>query len=75
MLQVDGSWNYLLQMATNIQRKEKQAIKLNEPNYRAIAKTLKGWTFQLLIDGFGDIPMTEACRGGEAYLLQNLTSK
>jgi hypothetical protein len=64
----DGSWSAYYKWLTNIQEMEKQAIKLNEPNYRAISKTLKSWIFQLLTDGFGDVPMTEACRGGEGIL-------
>ncbi|ADQ79601.1 hypothetical protein Palpr_1455 [Paludibacter propionicigenes WB4] len=64
----DGSWSTYYKWLTNIKEMEKQAIKLNEPNYRAIGMTLRSWIFQLLTDGFGDIPMTEACRGGEGIL-------
>jgi hypothetical protein len=64
----DGSWSTYYKWLTNIREMEKQAIKLNEPNYRAIGMTLRSWIFQLLTDGFGDIPMTEACRGGEGIL-------
>lgn len=32
-------------------------------NYIAIAKILKGYTFQMLTDQFGDIPFTEALKG------------
>jgi len=64
----DGSWSTYYKWLTNIKEMEKQAVKLNEPNYRAIAMTLRSWIFQLLADGFGDVPMTEACRGGEGIL-------
>lgn len=64
----DGSWSTYYKWLTNIKEMEKQAIKLNEPNYRAIGMTLRSWIFQLLTDGFGDVPMTEACRGGEGIL-------
>jgi len=35
----------------------------NEKNYIAIAKILKGYTYQLLTDQFDDIPFTEALQG------------
>lgn len=35
-------------------------------NYAAIAKILKGYTFQVLTDQFGDIPFTEALKGESA---------
>lgn len=42
-----------------------QIIKLGgtQKNYIAIAKILKGYTYQLLTDQFGDIPFTEALKG------------
>jgi hypothetical protein len=61
----DGSWTTYYKWLTNIREMEKEAIALNEPNYRAVALTLRGWIFQLLADGFGDVPMSQACRGDE----------
>ena len=42
-----------------------QIIKLGgtQKNYIAIAKILKGYTYLLLTDAFGDIPYTEALKG------------
>lgn len=61
----DGSWTTYYKWLTNIREMEKEAVALNQPNYRAVSLTLKSWIFELLTDGFGDIPMTEACRGDE----------
>lgn len=61
----DGHWNVYYRWLNNIREMEKQAVALNEPNYRAIAKTLKSWMYSILVDSFGDIPMSEATRGDE----------
>lgn len=61
----DGQWTTYYRWLNNIHEMEKQARLLNEPNYQAIAKTLKGWMYAILADSFGDIPMSEATRGDE----------
>lgn len=61
----DGHWNTYYRWLANVLEMETQAVALNEPNYQAIAKTLQGWIFSILADGFGDIPMSEASRGKE----------
>jgi hypothetical protein len=61
----DAHWNVYYRWLNNIREMEKQAVALNEPNYRAIAKTLKSWMYSILVDSFGDIPMSEATRGDE----------
>jgi hypothetical protein len=61
----DGTWTTYYKWLNNIREMEDQAETLNEPNYKAIALTLKGWIYGLLADSFGDVPMTEACRGDE----------
>ena len=64
----DGTWTNYYKWLTNIRELEQQAITLNEPNYRAIAMTLRSWIYQLTTDAFGDVPMSEACRGSEGIL-------
>lgn len=71
----DGTWSNYYKWLTNIKEMEKQAIALNEPNYRAIAITLRSWIFHLLADSFGDVPMTEACRGDEGLLTPKFDSQ
>lgn len=61
----DGTWSTYYKWLNNVRSMEKKAVALNEPNYRAIAMTLRSWIFQQLTDAFGDVPMTEACRGDE----------
>lgn len=61
----DGTWGTYYKWLNNIREMEKQAIVLNEPNYQAISITLRSWIYGLLVDSFGDVPMTEASRGEE----------
>lgn len=61
----DGIWTTYYRWLANVREMEKQAVSLNEPNYQAIAKTLKSWMYGILVDGFGDIPMREGARGDE----------
>lgn len=61
----DGTWTTYYKWLNNIREMEKEAKVLNEPNYQAIAITLRSWIYEILADGFGDVPMTEACRGDE----------
>jgi hypothetical protein len=61
----DGTWTTYYKWLNNISVMEEEAIKLNEPNYQAIAFTLKSWIYEILTDAFGDVPMSEACKGGE----------
>ena len=48
---------------------EKEAVKLNEPNYRAVSKVMQCFMFDILASAFGDIPYHEACRGRRAAVL------
>jgi hypothetical protein len=65
--QIDGSdinkaWNGLYSGAlTDLDQIIRRAG--TQKNYIAIAKILKGYTFQILTDQFGDIPFTEALKG------------
>lgn len=43
---------------------EKQGKLSNQPNHSAIAEIMKVYNFQLLVDEYGDIPYTEALKGG-----------
>ena len=65
----DGTWTTYYRWLNNVAEMEQQAIALNEPDYLAIAKTLKGWMYSILVDSFGDIPMTEANRAKEQIFM------
>lgn len=59
---IDRAWTGLYSGAlTDLEQIIKNAG--TQKNYLAIAKILKGYTFQVLTDGFGDIPYTEALKG------------
>lgn len=58
----NNQWNGLYAGAlTDLEQIIKQGG--TQKNYIAIAKILKGYTYQLLTDEFGDVPFTEALQG------------
>lgn len=61
----DGAWTTYYKWLTNTKAIYDNAVAVGDPNYQAIALTLQSWMFEILTDGFGDIPMTDACRGDE----------
>lgn len=61
----NSTWTTYYRWLNNIKEMEQAAIAHNQPNYRAIALTLRAWMYANLTDCFGDIPMSEACRGDE----------
>lgn len=48
---------------TDLKQMERVAIVQNKSQYVAIAKLLKAYTFQVITDGWGDIPYSQALRG------------
>ena len=61
----DGSWTTYYRWLNNIIIMEQSAIELNEPNYQAIGMVLRSFIFHILADSYGNVPMTEACKGSE----------
>ena len=61
----NSTWNTYYRWITNIREMKAAADKASDPNYQAIALTLNAWTYSLLTDAFGDVPMEEAARGDE----------
>jgi hypothetical protein len=64
----NGTWDTYYKWLNNIKEMESLAITFNDPNYQAVALTLRSWVMQLLADSFGDVPMTEASSGSEGLL-------
>ena len=64
----NGTWDTYYRWLNNIKEMETLAISFNDPNYQAVALTLRSWVMQLLSDSFGDVPMSEASRGAEGLL-------
>jgi len=60
-----STWNTYYRWLTNIKEMRAAAAEAQDPNYEAIALTLNAWTYSLLTDSFGDVPMEEAVRGDE----------
>jgi len=60
-----STWDSYYLWLNNIKEMETLAISSNDPNYQAIALTLRSWVMELLTDSFGDAPMTEAGSGSD----------
>ncbi len=58
----DSMWGYLYTCANNIADMEDKADSLGQPNYTAIALTLKALVFSRLTDTYGNIPYFEALK-------------
>jgi hypothetical protein len=61
----NSTWNTYYRWLANIKEMRAAAVATADPNYEAIALTLNAWTYSLLTDCFGDVPMEEASRGDE----------
>ncbi len=61
----DGVWSTYYKWNTNAKAIYDEAVKVGDPNYMAIATTLRCWIFENTTDAFGDIPVEESCRGEE----------
>ena len=61
----DGVWTNYYKWNTNAKAIYDEAVKMGDPNYQAIALTLRCWIFENTTDAFGDIPVQESCRGEE----------
>ncbi len=66
--QGNSTWTTYYRWLTSIQEMYNLAVQEENVNYQAIAMTLSSWVFQNLTDCFGDVPMTEACKGEEGIL-------
>ena len=64
----NSTWNNHYRWLNNLREMEQLAIQLQEPNYQAIALTLKAYSLHQLTDAFGPVPMTEAVRGDEGLM-------
>ncbi len=61
----NSTWNTYYRWLANIKEMRAAAVAAEDVNYEAIALTLNAWTYSLLTDSFGDVPMEEAVRGDE----------
>lgn len=59
------TWSTYYRWLTNVKEMYKVSLDQNDPNYQAIAMTLRSWIYANLTDAFGDVPMEEAGRGDE----------
>ena len=59
----NSSWYNYYKWLNNIKEMELASMEAEDPNYQAIALTLKAWVYSNLTDLFGPVPMTEAVSG------------
>jgi hypothetical protein len=60
----DRPWQLLYSDAlTDLDQTYKKASETNLKQYQAIALILKGYTYQLITDAWGDVPFTESLKG------------
>ncbi|MBS9525224.1 SusD/RagB family nutrient-binding outer membrane lipoprotein [Litoribacter alkaliphilus] len=64
----NSTWNTYYRWLINIKEMEASAIENQDPNYEAIALTLRAWVYSLLTDSFGDVPFHEASRAEDGIL-------
>lgn len=56
-------WNSTYDVLNDLELLESSAASLGQTNYEAIAKIVKVFNFQLLVDEYGNIPYTNALKG------------
>lgn len=59
----NSSWYNSYKWLNNIKEMEEASVRAEDPNYEAIALTLKAWVMSNLTDLFGPVPYTEAAQG------------
>ncbi|MTG97264.1 MULTISPECIES: SusD/RagB family nutrient-binding outer membrane lipoprotein [Myroides] len=63
-----SSWNAYFRWMKNARDMEAEAVKVADPNYQAIAITLRAWMASNLTDLFGPIPYFDSSKGDEGVL-------
>jgi len=71
----NSTWTTYYRWLANLKEMRVAAEAAGDPNYQAIALTLNAWTYSLLTDCFGDVPMTEAARGDEGLFYPAFNSQ
>src|SRR5690606_2920529 len=57
-----GFWNTSYKWLKQDKEMNDFAVKVNNPNYQAIAKVMNAWIYSNLTDAFGDVPFSEALK-------------
>ena len=71
----NSTWTTYYRWLTNVKEMHASAVEQKDPNYQAIAITLRAWIYANLTDCFGDIPMEEAGRGDEGIFRPAFTTQ
>jgi hypothetical protein len=71
----NSTWSTYYRWLTNVKEMYNASVAVNDPNYQAIAMTLRAWIYANLTDCFGDVPMEEASRGDEGILRPSFSTQ
>lgn len=71
----NSSWSNYYRWANNIREMHTASLDAGDPNYEAIALTLRALIFANLTDIFGPVPMREAAMGEEGILYPKFDSQ
>ncbi|HEY3220547.1 MAG TPA: SusD/RagB family nutrient-binding outer membrane lipoprotein [Gemmatimonadales bacterium] len=58
-----GGWGFYFSALEDIQRMIKKGEATNTPNWSAVGRILKSYTFSVMTDAMGDLPYSEALKG------------
>ena len=71
----NSSWYNYYRWLNNIKEMETASVAAEDPNYEAVALTIKAWVYANLTDLFGPVPMTEAVNGEAGNLYPTFDSQ
>jgi SusD/RagB-like outer membrane lipoprotein len=61
---VDGEWGLYSSALADFQRMIDKGVAAGVPNWEAVGRIMKSYVFSVMTDAMGDIPYSEAFRGG-----------
>jgi hypothetical protein len=59
-----GGWGFYTSSLANFQRMIDKGIAASTPNWEAVGRIMKSYTFSVMTDAMGDLPYSEALKGG-----------
>ena len=59
-----GGWGFYTSSLANFQRMIDKGVAATTPNWEAVGRIMKSYTFSVMTEAMGDLPYTEALKGG-----------
>jgi hypothetical protein len=63
---ISGGWDMYPGPVEDFQRIIDKGVESSTPNWEAVGRIMKAYTFSVMTDAMGDLPYTDALKGGEA---------